>query len=286
MKRTEIEYLTHTWNPIAMRCTKISPACDNCWHLRMADRLAETPFIPLVKKEAYAGGKVYLDEKELKAPLKVKKPAVIGLQFMGDLFHQGIEWPIIDEILFIARRSCQHTIIILTKRIETALYYFRSPIFKFGNVSRSTFLENNIWLGVTVENQEQADKRIPMLLQIPAAHRFVSVEPMLEPVDLDKWFYSGDCKDWCPKGNDCYECTPGFSNMFKRDGSLLNWVICGCESGPKRRPTDIKAIRSLRDQCVESNTPFFLKQMDINGKVVSMPELDGKVWDQLPWDNI
>lgn len=254
MKKTDIEYLTHTWNPIAMRCTKVSPACDNCWHLRIADRLAKNPVIPLVKREAYAGGKVCLDEKELKAPLKAKKPGVIGLQFMGDLFHEFIEWPIIDEILFIARRSCQHTIIILTKRIETAWYYFNSPIFKFGNVSRSTFLENNIWLGVTVENQEQADKRIPMLLQIPTAHRFVSVEPMLEEIDLSKFMWP-TCWSWDAKYNSPQEAIADGAYAERKPQALvsayakfLNLVICGCESGSKRRPTDIKAIRSLRDQ--------------------------------------
>lgn len=276
MKKTDIEYLTHTWNPLAMRCTKVSPACDNCWHLRMADRLAETPFISLAKREAYAGGKVYLDEKELKAPLKVKKPAIIGLQFMGDLFYESNLWPILDEILFIMQRTPQHIYLILTKRIGIAVAYFESNIYKIPQRLRSALLEENIWLGVTVEDQEQADKRIPLLLQIPAAHRFVSVEPMLDRIR--------DINEYLPfKGKefDSYHCE---WRTVNRRG--LDWVICGCESGPKRRPTDIKAMRSLRDQCIESNTPFFLKQMDIDGKVVSMPELDGKVWDQLPWDNI
>lgn len=287
MKKTDIEYLTHTWNPIAMRCTKISPACDNCWHLRMADRLAENPVIPMVKREAYAGGKVYLDEKELEAPLKIKKPAIIGVQFMGDLFHEQNLWPILDKILFIMQRTPQHIYLILTKRIGVAVTYFESNIYKIPQRLRSALLEGNIWLGVTVENQEQVYMRIPLLLQIPAAHYFVSIEPVLSEIDLTSIYIPNNKPINALNIKVCVQHAPGYclggcEYRYKN----IDLVICGCESGPKRRPTDIKAIRSLRDQCVESNTPFFLKQMDINGKVVSMPELDGKVWDQLPWDNI
>jgi len=141
----------------------------------------------------------------------------------------------------------------------------------------------NVWIGVTCENQEQADKRIPVLLQIPAAVRFVSVEPMLDEVVLSPWLgvVSG-CRIHCPTTcRSCrlhsWECEEAHDN---RPG--INLVICGTESGPNRRATEIDAIRTLRDQCVEAGVPFFLKQMEIGGRLVKMPELDGQRWAQWP----
>ena len=129
----------------------------------------------------------------------------------------------------------------------------------------------NLWLGVTVENQEMADLRIPILLQTPAAKRFVSVEPMLGPVDLEHAFSVYD-QHGEPSGPRC-----------NKDGSdVLSWVIAGSESGPHRRPCDLAWIRSLRDQCVAAGIPYFLKQMEVNGKLVKMPLLDGKVWAETP----
>lgn len=107
----------------------------------------------------------------------------------------------------------------------------------------------NIWLGVTAENQARADERIPILLETPAAVHFVSVEPMFEPIDL----WGG-----------------------------LDWVICGCESGPGARPFDEAWARDLKEQCEVSGVPFFYKQGRVEGKLVKMPELDGRVWDQYP----
>ena len=105
---------------------------------------------------------------------------------------------------------------------------------------------HNIWLGVSVENQEMADKRIPQLLKIPAKVRFLSVEPMLGPVDLAKWFWS----------------------MMTDEGKCaLDWVICGCESGRKRRPMAENWSRSLKDQCAAAGVNFFMKQMQMAGKV-------------------
>ena len=125
----------------------------------------------------------------------------------------------------------------------------------------------NVWLGVTAENQKTADERIPILLDIPAAVRFISVEPMLSPVDINPGQYP-----WV-------DILPDSSLS---DRQYIDWVICGCESGLKRRKTEIDWIASLKDQCLKHNIPFFLKQREIAGKVVNMPELDGKIWNQLP----
>jgi len=189
MNKTNIEYLTHSWNPIAMRCTPVSEGCANCWHLAMANRLAKNPVIPKDRRKAYAGGKPVLIESEIDAPLKRKKPAIIGVNFMGDLFHPDVSDEMIDAVFSVmAQDICsplhglntptRHTYLVLTKRPERILeghpeFFERWP---------------NIWLGVTCENQQTADERIPILLQIPAAVRFVSIEPMLSKIDL--WFHS------------------------------------------------------------------------------------------------
>lgn len=229
MNKTNIEYLSHSWNPLAMRCAPVSEGCKNCWHLSLVKRLAKNPMIPKDRQKAYAGGPPVLIEKELNAPLKLKKPAIIGVQFMGDLFHGNVEWLTIDKILLQACHVADyHTYIILTKRIEAAWFYFNSP-------HRSELLTSNIWLGVTAENQEMADKRIPILLQIPAAVRFVSCEPLLGNID--------------------------FSHL-PESGAELDWVIVGGESGPGARPMHPDWVRSIRDQCQSAGVPlpFFFKQ--------------------------
>lgn len=119
---------------------------------------------------------------------------------------------------------------------------------------------SNIFCGVTTENQQRADERIPILLQIPAAVRFVSVEPMLSPVDL---FFPID-----------KYCTPAYKK--------IDWVICAPETGPKRRPYNIEWIVNLKNQCVKAGTPFFLKHLFEDKKKISTPELDGQKWVQCP----
>ena len=125
----------------------------------------------------------------------------------------------------------------------------------------------NVWLGVSVENQVAADGRIPYLLETPAAVRFVSVEPMLEIIDLR------DPLNGYP-GVDAY-------NEWT-EHNRLDWVIRGCESGPGARPFDVNWARDLRDQCQDAGVPFFFKQGRENGKIVKMPEPDGVVWNQYP----
>ena len=137
----------------------------------------------------------------------------------------------------------------------------------------------NVWFGVTAENQEQADKRIPILLQIQAAVRFVSVEPMLGPVDLTDLQIPYEVD---PRGFNFNALTENDDDHYYNHHAKLDWVICGGESGPNARPMQQEWARSLRDQCVAAGVPFFLKQMDVAGKLVKMPELDGQRWAQWP----
>lgn len=247
MNKTNIEYLDYTWNPIAMRCTPVSEGCANCWHLKRADMLKNNSLIPEYQKNIYAG---LLDpeliESRLQDPLKVKKPSRIGVQFMGDLFHKNITrdmFEVIDQIFEVMTAVPQHTFVILTKRPEEMFRWYQLTSVMGGG----DYLPN-VWLGVTAENQEQADKRIPVLLQIPAAVRFVSVEPMLSGIDLSRLLSirkSTGLSEWVKDG----------------ENNLIDWVICGGESGPGARPMHPDWVRSLRDQAVVAGVPFFMKQM-------------------------
>jgi len=147
--------------------------------------------------------------------------------------------------------------------------------------SPMTWPPPKIWLGTSVENQKTANERIPHLLQTPAAIRWLSVEPMLGPVDL-----TGTLGE-IGVGLHSYDVLRG-RNVHHDDGNQwtecdrIQWVACGCESGPNARIMDVGWVRNLRDKCDAAGVPFFLKQMMVDGKLVKMPELDGKVWDEYP----
>lgn len=266
MQRTKISYLTHTWNPIKMRCTPISPACDHCWHLAMCNRLAANPRLPAEWREAYAGGPFYLDESELVAPTHLRKPAVIGVQFMGDLFHESIPFSTIEQIWNVMyytaiRYNRRHTFVVLTKRPERAREFFSqlTPTV-FGG--RNKYVQNplaNVIGMVTAENQGLLNRRVPILLDLPFYRRGVSIEPMLTGV---KVFGFG---------------SPTWGKI--PPASSLNWVIAGPETGPGARGLAQfeNRARNLRDQCVEVGVSFFLKK-NVDGTNL----LDGQEWQQYP----
>lgn len=248
MNKTKIQYLDYTWNPIAMRCTPISSGCANCWHLRMCDRMAENPRIAHTLRQAYAGEiGPQLVERRLDDPTKLRKPAIIGVQFMGDLFHENVPDRIIaDEIWPRTRIAWWHTFVILTKRPHRA----RNLLATFSN---TCYEFPNVWVGVSVENQSAVSRIVP-LLSTKAARRIISFEPLLDEIMIRP--------------------------EYLRE---IDLVIVGCESGPNRRFTSKTWIRSLRDQCLalgDDGPAFFLKQMAVDGKVVSMPELDGRTWPE------
>ena len=199
-------------------------------------------------------GKIRLREDNLNFPLKVKKPTAFAV--WNDLFHEKVPTDFIKEAFQVMYRCPQHIFFILTKRPEKALRLFTSKAV-MDNIEFYRKALSHVWLGVTAENQEQVDKRIPVLLQMPVVKRFVSIEPMLSPVILDL----------PPK---------------RFNEKEIDWVICGCESGKNRRHTDIDWIRNLRDQCQAAGVSFFLKQMEIDGRVVKAPELDGRQWLEIP----
>ncbi len=253
---TKIPWTDETLN-VVTGCTRISPGCKHCY--------AE----PIIKRFGHQGkgeddNKVFNDvvmhPDRLEVPRKWKKPKSIFLCSMGDLFHYQVPSDFIFKVSGMMGSFPRHTFLVLTKRPQRAIDYI--------NLVQESFTPN-VWIGVSVEDQESADERIPRLLNIPGRRikRFVSVEPMLEKIDLTTWLGISE----------------GDPGRFARDtGSDLDWVIAGCESGPKRRPVKTDCFRSLRDQCVTAGVPFFLKQMDVGGKIVKMPVLDRCVWAAKP----
>lgn len=260
MKKTKIDWADYVWNPVT-GCTKVSAGCKNCYAERHANRFwGERKFTDVI-----------CHEDRLDQPLHIKKPGRVFVNSMSDLFHPCVDDGFIMNV-FIRMYECPNlTFIILTKRPERMSTWVKIEWID-GLSNRETNDINtpleNVWLGVSVENQQTADERIPILLQTPAAVRFVSYEPALGAVNLSKYLITK-----------FYNRGPEYAPLNIKS---IDWVICGSESGPGARPFDMDWARNLRDQCQAANVPFFLKQMPVEAKLVKMPALDGKVWDQFP----
>lgn len=249
MSKTKIEWAEEVWNPVT-GCRAISPGCKNCYAERMSKRLAGRFGYPAADPFS-----VTLHPDKITEPLSWKKPRRIFVCSMGDLFHDDVLDRWIAEV-FKSIGMCMaagdgrkdHIFMILTKRPERLRNFFRDwPLFE--NLP-------NVWLGVTAENQEQADARIPVLLSIPAVKRFVSIEPMLGPVDLNDMLH--------PHNLGSFSSLTGIHNWGKphkeKEYGTLDLVICGGESGPGARPVHPDWVRGVRDQCKEVGIPFFFKQ--------------------------
>jgi protein gp37 len=252
MGNTKIAWATKVWNPVT-GCTPISEGCEHCYAKRMARRLAG--------RCGYPGGDgftVTAHPEHLNDPFTWNKPERVFVCSMGDLFHGEVGATDVIAVWGVMQQCPQHTFMVLTKRPRSMQYACeRLPVL------------SNVWLGVTAENQERADERIPILLATPAAKRFVSCEPLLGPVRLQNVIMpDGDC----------------LSTHFYNDGANagIDWVIAGCESGPGRRATMQGWFVSLAYQCINARVPFFLKQMDIDGQIVHSPMIGGRTWQEFP----
>lgn len=267
---TKIEWADMTINPI-VGCSHCSPGCDNCYAERFAARLEKHPnpkisskYTGVVDERGKWTGVIDFDVSCLvKLP---RKPNRIFVGSMCDLFHDSVMDSHLEQIMGHIGLTCDnahHTFMLLTKRPERMREFFTRW--------KPCRAIKNIWLGVTVCNQAEADEKIPLLLQTPAAMRFVSVEPMLGPVDLSPWDVCDECghrrnefdpynevgSPWV--GSICYNhyCYRSCEGTFTKHS--LDWVICGGETGPGARPMHPDWVRGLRDQCVETATPFFFK---------------------------
>ena len=219
------------------------------------------------KDLGYADGfAVTLHPERLEAPLNHKKPAKIFVNSMGDLFHESVPFEFIYKIWVVMINSSQHTFQVLTKRPDRMFEFISvyAPVRAMtGETYGTDFLPKNIWLGVTAENQELADKRIPILLDTPAAVRFVSIEPMIGAINLTK--LEKDMSDGTRYGYKMngltgvgYEYMPDSSHEWK--WAKLDWVIVGGETGANARPMHPDWVRSIQKQCETEKVPFFFKQ--------------------------
>jgi len=233
MATSKIEWTESSWNPVT-GCTKISEGCRNCYAERMARRLKA------MGQPNYRNGfKVTCHPHTLTLPLKWKKPRTIFVNSMSDLFHEEIPLAFLDEIFFTMNEARWHTFQVLTKRAEY-----------MAQISGRFNWSPNIWMGVTVESAKHVD-RMDFLRDVPAAVRFLSLEPLLGPIpDLNL------------------------------DG--IDWVIVGGESGPGARPMRKEWVLEIRDRCLNVGVPFFFKQWGGVQKKKAGRLLEDKIWDQMP----
>lgn len=275
MSQTKIEWADTVWNPVT-GCTKVSEGCRNCYAERMSKRLAGRCGYP-----ADDPFKVTLHHERLYEPWKWKKPKRIFVNSMSDLFHPDIPFEFIRRLFAIMRRFNQNIFMILTKRPERMRKFINWYKNDWLKVNEDEWKRNygHIWIGVSVENQAVADERIPLLLQTPAAVRFISAEPLLGAIDLTSlWGVCPECGSWEiyePRGDMRYCDDCGADVPIPKIG--IDWVITGGETGPGARPMHPDWVRSLRDQCQAAGVPFFFKSW---GEFA--PDDEGES-DNLPW---
>jgi len=230
---SKIEWTQSSWNPVT-GCSKISIGCRNCYAERLALRLQRMGQI------RYANGfEVTLHDDLITLPLKWKKPRVIFVNSMSDLFHGDIPDEFIKQVFDTMAKASWHTFQILTKRSKRLVKM--SPKLRW---------PSNVWMGVSVESGKQIG-RITDLQSVPAAVRFISMEPLLGP-------------------------NPEFPH------SGIDWVIVGGESGPNARPMEKAWVTEIKNICLANKIPFFFKQWGGVHKKKNGRLLDGQHWNQYP----
>ncbi len=245
MAKTTIEWTNYTWNPW-VGCRKVSAGCAHCYMYREQKQRGNDP--TEVRRT-----------KTWNDPLKWEKLAaasnaaamVFTCSYSDFFIEEADQWR--PEAWEIMRNTPHLHYQVLTKRIERA-----------AQCLPEVWPMPNVWLGVTAETQAFADQRIPQLLRIPAPVRFVSVEPMLEEIDISPYMWDEEAR------------------MYGVNVNTIDWVICGAESGAGARPMNMKWAAYLKHQCVFDAVPFFFKQAVVDGKLVKMPKLDGKIWNEIP----
>lgn len=305
MTESKIEWTDRSdWNPVR-GCTRVSPGCGGpgpnggCYAEALAARFSKPGlwghgFAEMQDGKPRWTGKVEFQEDRVTLPLRWRKPAKIFVSSTSDIFHEALPDEAIDKIFAVMALATHHTFQVLTKRPARMRDYLlsRQPSPGFGlcdliadQGSSICWLTSdvralswnyppwplpNLWLGVSCERQQEADERIPLLLQTPAAIRFISAEPLLGPIDLRKWHLS------IPH---------------------LDWVIVGGESGHNARPMHPQWARDIRDQCAAAGVAFFMKQWGgwapgdgdcagqqsyKVGKKAAGRLLDGREWNEFP----
>jgi protein gp37 len=237
--KSHIEWTEATWNPIT-GCTQISPGCAHCYAKTFAERFRGVPGHPYEM-----GFDLALRPERLRQPLDWKRPRLIFVNSMSDLFHPEVPGDYIRQVFDVMRQAAWHTFQVLTKRSERLL-----------EVTSGIDVSDNVWLGVSVENQRWTT-RIDDLRNVNAAVRFLSCEPLLGPLQLNL--------------------------------NGIHWVIVGGESGHRARRMKPEWATDIHEQCERAGVPFFFKQWGAydeagvrRGKKASGRVLDKKTWDAMP----
>ncbi len=242
MADSVIEWTDKVWNPTT-GCDRVSPGCDNCYALRMANRLKamgsdkyQTDGDPRTSGPGFG---LTLHEDVLDAPRSWRRPQRVFVNSMSDLFHPKVPLDFVQRVFAVMRETPRHQYQVLTKRpLRAARWsdHFDWPL--------------NTWLGTSVENADYLD-RVDHLRRVPATVRFLSLEPLLGPLD-------------------------------RIDLTGIDWVIVGGESGPGARPMEPTWVRHIRDTALGAGVPFFFKQWGGATPKAGGRLLDGSVWDQFP----
>lgn len=279
MPNTKIPYATKCWNPV-VGCEGCS--IPHCWarelhNMRHAAYKAGKK-MPVMYARPYE--EVQFFPERLKEPLSWRDPQIVFVGSQTDLFGPDVTFGELDRIFAVTALTPQHKYLILSKRIDRKLEYFQTRTsiddsYRFDRMpqwyqvvtdwldegvagrlgkkwdacesaaEKTNYLKplTNVWLGASITNQEDANRIIPQLLQIPASHRWLSIEPTVGPIDINQDYFEG--KFW---------------------GDMIFYVVIGCESGPDRRPCKIEWMLDLVKQCKAAGIKCFVKQVSINGK--------------------
>ena len=241
MAASSIEWTEVTWNPTT-GCDRTSPGCDNCYALTLATRLKamgqakhQNDGDPRTSGPGFA---LTLHEDVLDAPYSWSGHRTVFVNSMSDIFHEDVPDSFIRRVFDVMADTPQHTYQVLTKRSK-----------RLARLGPLLDWPSNVWMGVSVESQRYAF-RVDHLRRVPAAVRFLSIEPLLGPVDLDL--------------------------------TGMDWVIVGGESGRHARRVEPIWVEAVRDQCVDAGVAFFFKQWGARTPKANGRTLDGRTWDEMP----
>lgn len=260
MGKSKIEWTERTYNFLS-GCNKVSPGCLYCYAERLFPRVY--PGRRFIDLEVH--------EKRLLQPMSVKKASMFFVNSMSDTFHSDVPFEILDKAFAVMALSGRHKFQVLTKRHKRMQAYIGrlaksiAPLEKAARDMGYTFNHEgisflkwpipNIWLGVSVENQRTANERVPVLLKTDAAIRFVSYEPALEYVDFHHLNFDREVEV------DALNGTHGVIRPHGGKNNKIDWLIMGGESGSKARMMEPDWARTVKNQCLEAGTAFFMKQM-------------------------
>lgn len=248
--KSKIEWTDATWSPIT-GCTKVSHGCTNCYAERVWKRLSAINM-------PYHGRKftdVKCHPERLEQPRHWRKPRRVFVNSMSDLFHEEVPFSYIRDVFITMQDTRRHVYQILTKRPARMFEFFK---WWYSEIDDSLMKDiyPHVWLGVSIEDQPTADERVTQLLQCPAAVRWLSIEPMLGPVDLEniafehEFLYRVDVLRGSSRQDGCNE---------PKSTPKIDWIVVGGESGPKARPMHPGWVGSIRDHCQAAKVPFFFK---------------------------